>query len=283
MKSLLKFTFLIFTLIYTQFSFSQNQPATVAVKQEPLSIGDRVTIHSTILDEDRVLNVYLPYGYHPDSIKQYPVIYLLDGSIYEDFLHIAGLVQFGAYPWVNSVPESIVVGIENIDRKKDFTYQPNNKEYLNEFPTSGHSENFISFLEKELQPFINSNYKTDTLSTIIGQSLGGLVATEILLKQPNLFDHYMIISPSLWWDDQSLLALKPKPYTGKKSIYIAVGKEGKIMEKTARKLHKIVKAEANENTHLSFDYLKNQDHANILHLAAYRGFKKIYRLKPIEY
>ena len=83
------------------------------------SIGDRITMHSEILDEERVLNVYLPYGYSPDSSKTYPVIYLLDGSAYEDFIHVAGIVQFGSYSWINMIPETIVVGIENVNRNRD--------------------------------------------------------------------------------------------------------------------------------------------------------------------
>ena len=60
-------------------------------------------------------------------------------------------------------------------------------------------------IEKELQPYIETKYKTNNDKTIIGQSLGGLFATEVLLKKPTLFNKYIIISPSLWWDNGSLL------------------------------------------------------------------------------
>lgn len=106
------------------------------------------------------------------------------------------------------IPESIVVGIGNVDRKRDFTYPFQNELDLKEFPTSGKSEKFISFLEKELQPFIDSTYKTMEMKTIIGQSLGGLLVTKILFKKPELFNNYIIVSPSLWWDDEKLLEEK---------------------------------------------------------------------------
>ncbi|MEL7065410.1 MAG: alpha/beta hydrolase, partial [Bacteroidota bacterium] len=81
----------------------------------PLSIGEVLRFDSKALDETRILNVYLPQGYRDSIDKSYPVIYILDGSMDEDFLHLAGLVQFGSFPWINMVPQSIVVGIANVD------------------------------------------------------------------------------------------------------------------------------------------------------------------------
>ena len=193
--------------------------AQIEIKEKsPLIIGETIAFSSKILEESRKLNIYLPHGYTKESTKKYPIIYLLDGSIDEDFIHISGLVQFGSFSWINIIPESIVVGISNIDRKRDFTFPTTNKKDKKDFPTAGGSEKFINFIEKELQPFIEKNYKTDATKTLIGQSLGGLVATEILFKKPALFDNYIITSPSLWWDDESLLKYTPSSYQSKKSI-----------------------------------------------------------------
>ena len=85
---------------------------------QPFSIGEIKIIKSVILDENRTLNIYLPDGYN--SKEKYPVIYLLDGSANEDFLHVVGLVQF--YNITFSMPKTIVVGIANVDRKRDFTF-----------------------------------------------------------------------------------------------------------------------------------------------------------------
>src|SRR5690606_6607454 len=167
------------------------------INENDLSIGKSVTIESKVLGEQRNLNIYLPLSYSTDSLKSYPVIYLLDGSLDEDFIHITGIVQFGSFPWINMIPESIVVGIANVDRKRDFTYHPTSGYDKKDFPTSGKSKHFIQFIQKELQPFIDSTFRTKDNKTIIGQSLGGLLATEILFKHPNLFDNYIIVSPSL--------------------------------------------------------------------------------------
>ena len=259
-----------FNLVFSQNKKNLNQTT-------PLSIGEKIEFQSAILNENRVLNIYLPHGYSNDSLKKYPVIYLLDGSIDEDFIHISGLVQFGSFSWINMIPESIVVGISNIDRKKDFTFPTNNKKDKKDFPTTGESENFINFIENELQPYINKKYNINSIKTLIGQSLGGLLATEILFKKPNLFDNYIIVSPSLWWDDESLLKYTPSLYSSKKSIFIAVGKEGNIMEKAAKDLYNKLSLISKENTTLYYEFFENKNHGDALHLAVYNAFEKIFK------
>lgn len=267
---------LIFSILILAYQLSAQEKAN-KLKSNPLTIGESVVFESEIMGETRMLNVYLPQGYSKDSLSLYPIIYLLDGSMDEDFIHISGLVQFGSFSWINMIPESIVVGIANIDRKRDFTFPTNNKKDKEYFPTTGESEKFITFIEKELQPFIENRYMASTTKTLIGQSLGGLLATEILFKKPHLFDNYIIVSPSIWWDDESLLKLNPKDYKSEKSIYIAVGKEGEQMERTAKELYEKLQNGKKENSKLFFKFLEDQDHGDALHLATYDAFEKIFR------
>jgi len=265
------------SLILCNLIFAQNE---IKLNETTLlSIGEKIKFQSEILNENRILNVYLPNGYSKDSLKTYPVIYLLDGSIDEDFIHISGLVQFGSFSWINMIPETIIVGISNVDRKRDFTFPTNNKKDKEDFPTTGKSEYFINFIEKELQPFIDKKYKTDSIKTLIGQSLGGLLATEILFKKPQLFDNYIIVSPSLWWDNESLLAFEPKEYQTKKSIYIAVGKEGKVMERTAKELYEKLNIGRKKNAELYYKFFEEQNHGDALHLGVYDAFEKIFETK----
>ncbi len=265
---------LILTLM-TYLSFGQTMPK--LINESDFSIGKSIKIKSIILGETRDLNIYLPLSYSSDSLKSYPVIYLLDGSKDEDFVHISGIVQFGSFSWINMIPESIVVGIGNVDRKKDFTYPSNSELDQKDFPTSGKSDNFIEFLQKELLPFIDSTFRTGIGKTIIGQSLGGLLATEILFKTPDLFDNYIIVSPSLWWDNEALLDYQPLNYTTEKSIYIAVGKEGEIMERTSKELYDKVNNKRKENTKLFFEFLEDKTHGDTLHEAVYNAFEKIFK------
>ncbi|MBK6732052.1 MAG: alpha/beta hydrolase [Bacteroidetes bacterium] len=254
------------------------QPQTLSTK--PLVIGEIRTIKSEVLNEDRILNIYLPGNY--DTAKAYPVIYLLDGTINEDFLHIVGLVQFFNLQF--QMPDIIIVGIANVDRKRDFTFHTDLEDLQKDFPTTGHSDVFIKFIEEELQPFISNTYKTDGIKYIIGQSLAGLLASEILLKKPDLFTHYIIVSPSLWWDNESMLenanALLENQSENKLYVYIAVGTgEEKIMIRDASGLKKALEKSGNKNLTIEYNLMANENHATILHNAIYDALLNLYPYK----
>ncbi len=238
------------------------------VPDKPFVLGITTEIQSTILSEKRTLNIYLPEGFNDTT--RYAVVYLLDGGADEDFIHVAGLYQFNMFEWINGVQKTIVVGIANTDRKRDLTY-----------PT---------LVQEELQPFIEKKYNTNSSKTIIGQSLGGLFATEVLLKKPRLFNKYIIISPSLWWDNASLLKLKSeileKNFTTPIDVYIGVGKEGlaptetpHVMEVEANVLADKLKNSESKSVTIHFDYLPQEDHATISHQAVFNALRILNPVK----
>ncbi|NHM06191.1 alpha/beta hydrolase [Flavobacterium sp. CYK-4] len=277
MKHLLIFA----VALITGWAFCQ-QKNTIG-KSKPFIIGATEELQSKILGETRLLNIYLPEGYLADETTKYPVIYLLDGSADEDFIHVVGLVQFDSFEWVDIIPKSIVVGIATVDRRRDFTFPTTVEADKKNFPTSGHSNQFIEFIEKELQPFIQNRYRAHSSKTIIGQSLGGLLATEILFKKPSLFNKYVIVSPSLWWDNGSLLNVKPVLVNKPTDVYIGVGKEGlaptalpRVMEVDANLLVEKINKMENKKINIHFDYLPQEDHATIMHQAISNAFRVIY-------
>lgn len=249
------------------------------LKKTIIPIGESFQINSKALNESRTINVFLPQSYEPDSINTYNVIYLLDGSLNEDFIHVVGNVQFCSFSWINIIPESIVIGISNVDRKRDFTYPSNLELDRTEFPTSGKSSKFIEFISKELQPIIKRNYRCNEESTIIGQSLGGLLATEILFEHPELFTNYIIVSPSLWWDEERILKRHFENSLEGKSIYIGVGNEGPTMIRVAQTLYNKLSIEKSKEAKLYFKYLDKQTHGDALHLAVYDAFEQIFKDK----
>ncbi len=269
------------TLLAAFFLFLNVAVAQVkTVSESVFNIGEIKTIQSKILNERRTLNIYLPPTYNKD--KAYPVLYLLDGSANEDFLHIVGLVQF--YNMQFQMPDFIVVGIANVDRKRDFTFPTDAADLKKEFPTTGGSAKFINFIESELQPYIQSKYSTTETKFIIGQSLGGLLATEILLKKPQLFTHYLIVSPSLWWDNESLLKNAPALLEQNKNrtaeVYVAVGmKEHVTMIKDAKDMSIAFRNAKNPKVKFDFMEMANENHASILHQSINDIFKKMYPLK----
>jgi predicted alpha/beta superfamily hydrolase len=268
--------------------YSQNSIPMASDSAKPFVLGLIDELRSSHLSEKRILNIYLPESYNKNDTTRYPVIYLLDGSADEDFIHVTGLVQFNTFPWIKRMPESIVVGIANTDRRRDFTFMTSIHEDRAKYPTTGHSDKFIFFIEKELQPYIDKTYRTNASKTIIGQSLGGLLATEILFNKPHLFDTYIIISPSLWWDSGSVLkpmaAILQKDFPDRKDVYIGVGNEGqapgtqgRTMEEYAISLTEVLKSSQNKHIHLCYDYLPEEDHATVMHQAVMNAFRVLYK------
>lgn len=253
----------------------------------PIILGRTEEIYSNELKEKRLLNIYFPEGYDENGKEKYPVIYLLDGSIDEDFIHIVGLVQYNNFSWIDRVPKSIVIGIANVNRRRDFTSLTSIASDLKHAPQAGGSANFIKFIEKELQPYIYNHLNVNDEKTIIGQSLGGLLATEILFTKPHLFDKYIIISPSLWWNDGALLKSNPEILTEKLNdsiaVYIGVGKEGlapseipHVMEVDANLLYEKIKNANSKSLKVDFDYLPNENHATVTHPAVFNAFRILY-------
>ncbi|MDX1447399.1 alpha/beta hydrolase, partial [Lishizhenia sp.] len=174
----------------------------------------------------------------------------------------------------------IVVGIANVDRQRDFTFDPELEEFSTAVPNGGHSKDFIAFLEKELIPFVEYKYRASNQRYLVGQSLGGLVATEILLYKPQLFHHYFIVSPSIWWDQERLLVegkahLEKEELPRSVHVEIFVGKkEPFIMRRDARRLKRLLKRKTKHK--VNFTLMRKEDHATILHNSIYRAFVNMF-------
>lgn len=279
MSQILKSVFLVFVL----FSALSLQ---AQLQKSRLSIGESQDLYSAHLNENRRINIYMPDDYDTSGKTKYPVIYILDGGMEEDFVHLVGLVRFNSQPWVGRVPTSIVVGIENTNRRRDFTHAVANTDFIvkegfkkEHFPQYGGSEKYIDFIEKELQPFIQKNYHANDTNTIIGESLAGLLTTEILLKRPQLFSNYIIISPSLWWGEQELLNNSGKLISKnlKKPVNIYIGAPSKEEDlKMYTEVEGLYNSIKGSNVHTSFDYLPDETHATVVHQAVSNAFKTRY-------
>lgn len=260
------------------------EPSPAAVQATPLVFGETHTFRSKELDQDRTLNVYLPDGYKPDSTDTYPVIYVLDGTANEDFPHIAGLAQF--MNMYDLLPKSIVVGVANMgpSRYHDFTHVTQGDSDLVWVPTGGGSAPFIEFLEKEAQPFVVEHYRTNGTRTIIGQSLGGLLCTEILFDKPELFDEYVIVSPSLWWDNGSLAARAEAWAKSNgdlpKRVVIAMAQDDKMMGAQVDRVVAAFKAHTRPPFTWWYVPFPEETHATILHRAVYHAFELFHPQEP---
>lgn len=247
------------------------------VAGSPFVFGVTRTIDSEILGESRTLNIYLPKSYGSSRSDRYPVIVLLDGGADEDFHHVTGLVQFlTAY---ELMPESIVVGVGNVDRQRDFVHLSEVEEERGWYPNHGQSVRFRRFLNDELLPWVDASYRAGDHRLLIGQSAAGLFAVEHFLQQPDSFDAYFIVSPSLYWNRESLARSAPEAlasHSGTRWLYLAIGSEGKVMQSGYDRLVRALEEHAPPGLDWQDERFPDETHATILHRALYRGFEQLY-------
>ncbi len=186
-------------LLITVFTISCKKKG--LVYNDPIPQHDSLTISSKFVNEERVINIWTPPHY-TDSNDSFPVLYMPDGGIKEDFPHIANTLNNLLNE--NKIPPFILVGIENTERGRDLTGF-SDAEYDKQFcpPTDG-AKNFRAFISEELMPKINRSYRTTKRKGMIGESLAGLFVMETFFIKPNTFDFYIAMDPSLWWNDHFL-------------------------------------------------------------------------------
>lgn len=157
-------------LLFSFNSFSQE-------KGSPNIVGINHTINSNVLKENKNIQVYPPRDYASTN-KSYPVIYLLDGQRF--FLYGASLHQ--SFTEFNLTPDFIIVGITNQQSTRMNTF-------------SAGAKDFAAYLEKEVIPIIDSNYRTSKKRLLFGWAYGGGFGIETLMSKPKLFDGYILSSP----------------------------------------------------------------------------------------
>ena len=243
----------------------------------PLTIGETFTIASTVLNETRRINVYLPSGYGGKADTRLPVLYMPDGGIAEDFLHIAGLVQVSVGN--GTMRPFILVGIENTERRRDMTGPTDSAEDRKIAPRVGGSAAFRRFIKEEVKPAINARYRTTAESGIVGESLAGLFVMETFFLEPDLFDTYIAFDPSLWWNNHQLVdsaneRLRARPSLDK-TLYFAFGSDSGLEDLTAR-LADVLRTQPPALRWHRVP-MPDEKHATIYHPAALRAFRTVLK------
>ena len=240
--------------------------APAAAQPVPITIGETHTLASKPLAQERVVNVYLPADY-ATSGKTYPVLYLIDGGLDQDFLHIVGTSALGAL-WARS-QDVIVVGIATKNRRRELTGPTQDAALLKEFPTAGGSAAFRAFIRDEIMPMVAKSYRTSGETGVIGESLAGLFIVETYLNEADLFDHYAAISPSLWWDDERLAkasaGLLAKPSAKPHRLYLSIANEGREMQTGLDRLVSALAANPREGGAWCYAPHHELTHATIYH------------------
>lgn len=235
-------------------------------------------IKSATLGEERTILVSLPAGYERHQ-RRYPVLYMTDGDAH--ILHTTGTVAFLARN--NRMPEMIVVGITNTDRTRDLTpthvaQAPDNPNAR--FPTSGGADKFLKFIETELIPRVEKDYRAQPFRALAGHSFGGLFAVHAMLTRPELFNAYIAVSPSLQWDNFVSIDRAKEFFKNRKdynrTLFVSLGNEpGDIGD--AFNLFRDVLAKQ-QTKGFSWEAVKHddEDHGSVVLRSHYAGLRKAF-------
>ncbi|MES2279053.1 MAG: alpha/beta hydrolase-fold protein [Bacteroidota bacterium] len=219
-----------------------------AQSQNNFSLGFADSVKSNILKQQRQLLIYTPYQVKKSRAATkdvYPVIYVLDGE--NNFRSVAITVERLAD--MGLCPPMIVVGVPNTDRSRDLTPTTvaNNTDGVK---NSGGGERFLSFIERELIPHIDSNYLTAPYKLLMGHSLGGLMVIQTMVHHKDLFNGYIAIEPSIWWDNHKVLneanAAIEKDSYAHKTLFLAIANHTESGADTT-----IVQADTSSQTELT--------------------------------
>lgn len=261
----------------------QAAAAVPASPAAPLSIGDTFTIQSKVLGETRRINVYRPAEYDEAPHAPVPVLYMPDGGVQEDFLHVAGLVQVSVGN--NTMRPFLLVGIENTERRRDMTGPTTDEEDKKIAPRVGGSAAFRAFIRTELMPVIKARYRTTAETAIVGESLAGLFVAETFFLEPDLFDTYIAIDPSLYWNHEALVAGAAERLTsaaGKhKTLWFTSSDYPGLYEPAAR-LAAILEKNPRPGLAWHYEPMPAEQHATIYHPAALKAFRLLFKPPAIR-
>lgn len=257
-----------------------------AQEPAPIILGQTYQLHSSVLNETREINVWTPPDY-TESTDRYTVVYLIDGGVDQDFPHIAGLGQLGALSW--TYQKLIIVGVRTNARRHELTPPIVREPRLAvELPEAGGAPQFRDYLERDVIPFIESHYRAGPRRAILGESLAGLFVVDSFIEQPSLFQDYIAVSPSLWWDNKALalssaarLARRP---ASDARLYLTIANEGAATQTGMDALVAALRtAPANSVTWRYVDRSASETHATILHGAALDAFRWLYGMPEGNY
>ncbi|MBB6129283.1 alpha/beta hydrolase [Mucilaginibacter lappiensis] len=251
------------------------------------------TLYSDILKEKRPVWIYTPsFDTSYFSKPAYPVLYVFDGDGY--FASLATLIQqLSAVNGNTVLPQMIIVGIPNTrgHRTRDLT--PSNS---SADKTSGGGEQFTRFLQTELIPHIDKNYATAPYRTLMGHSFGGLMVINTLINHTNLFNAYVAIEPSMFYNNDDLLkqteiALKQKDLKGSK-LFLGIANTmnpgmdtAQVRSDTTEITHHIrsilkltdnLKKNSSNNLKWAYKYYPDDDHASVPLAAGYDGLRFVF-------
>jgi predicted alpha/beta superfamily hydrolase len=251
--------------------------ASADAAQAPVLPHQTFTLESKALGETRRINVYAPPPYADAGDARFPILYMPDGGVAEDFPHVIATAD--AAIRAGEMRPVIVVGIENTERRRDMTGPTEVASDKTIAPRVGGSARFRAFLRDELMPAMSTRVRGDGRTAIIGESLAGLFIVETFFIAPEMFDTFIAISPSLWWNDRALVrgagAWRKAHPRSTKTLYLTVAGDDDRDDAIAA-LASTLRADPPEGLTWFYEPMLEERHSTIYRASESRVLRKVF-------
>lgn len=233
-----------------------------------------------ILKSEKLRTDYLIFADEPAQRGPHPAALVLDG----DDQFGAAREAVAALRRADAIPPLLLIGVGYGGSYR----APKNRRARDYTPThpadepieTGGAPAFLEFLHGELLPALGRKYeiKSDNIA-LVGHSLGSLFGLYALSRPDAPFRHYLVSSPSIWWDNRSVLPLleaagQERPPA--KAFFSVGADDTPSMHGDLELLERQLAAKPLRNLECIFERFEGKDHYTALPVAFSAGFRWLY-------
>ncbi len=267
------------TAAFAQSESDPGFPRSTALSQPAVTLGEVSSLESAVLNKSIPLSIHLPEHYD-EAKKTYPVLYMLGSEYRARFAMLAATLD---YMGEGQIPEMILIGIDLPEGNSVLLPTRDTKDTT--IP-----DQYIEFIETELIPHVDTNYRTAPFRALFGASNSGFFTVYTLLSKPLLFNTYMASSPSIMWIPEELhQKVKSGPLQSIKenrSLHIIYSDDEGLTDDVTE-FSSVVANHQPEHFTYKVDELVNQGHVpaidfNMFLLALYPDFNAPQKLDSLD-
>ena len=257
---------LVIACLFVNIAYSHGRHSYDQLVQNPPTLH---TIQSSYPAESREFRVHLPMSYEVNRNDRYPVLFVLDADRPFDLQETINITN--TLIDRHKIPELLIVFLPNSsDNARSRDYTP-----------SQQADQFLDFMEFELIPYIDANFRTEPLKMLSGQSRSGLLAVHSLLNRPHLFGAHIALSPALWHDDDMIVSEARRFFQSTDSLpnflYMNIGgEENENISNSFDRMEFILRRMAPADLNWQADFAEFESHGTTRLLGQYLALRKFF-------
>lgn len=233
---------------------------------------ERIVLRSVLLQEERPIRIALPASYSKTIDQLFPVIFVLDAEW--SFDYTVGIARYLAH--FSQMPDAIVVGIDNVDRGRDFAVKPE----ASNSDERDHPKAFLAFLRQEVIPYVENNYRAASFRVLIGHSLAGLFASYAFVQNPALYQSWILIAPSIHRNEPQLVSDLDKRFPASLErptfLHITMGDEPPIRRRSVESWVHALEQKSAARLIWSYERMPSEDHFSIAPRSVAHALREVF-------